>query len=230
MKVLTSEDKKYLERVCRYLGSLGMQEGEIQIDIDDNYFNLDDKDIERVSYFDNNYSADIPEGLYPILKKIVEYSERKWNDDVDNVDYASFNIKIDCDERSISAYQNYTYTEPDDSSETEWDEKDVDDDETLYEAFIQLDEVSDGQNQIEVTYEGSGDSGYIDGQMSNSSLTPAGVEDWCYRKLESLHGGWEINEGSRGNFVFTLSPKSVTLNHTYYIQEHMSNTLWEEKF
>lgn len=230
MKILTPEDKKYLERVCRYLGSLGMETGEIQVEIDGNYFDLDSRDFQNITHFDNNYSADIPEGLFPIIKKITEYSENKWDLDIDSVDYATFNIEIDCKERSISAFQNYTTTTPDDSSQLEWDAQDVEDSETLLDAFNDLDEVSDGENVIELTYEGSGDSGYIDGNLSNSSLTPTSVEDWCYRVLENQYGGWEINEGSRGTFIFTLSPRSVVLNHTFYIQEHMSNTLWEEKF
>jgi hypothetical protein len=32
--ILTSEDKQYLRRVCRYLASLGMQDGSIEMDID----------------------------------------------------------------------------------------------------------------------------------------------------------------------------------------------------
>ena len=32
--ILTPEDKQYLRRVCRYLASLGMQDGSIEMDID----------------------------------------------------------------------------------------------------------------------------------------------------------------------------------------------------
>ena len=230
MKLLTPEDKKYLGRVCRYLGSMGMERGEIDIDVDSGYFDNDYVDVASITSFSNNYSADIPEGLYPILEKIVKHSAELWDNDIDNVDYSTFNIYIDCRENSVTSYQVYTVTEPDDSSETEWGEEDISDDETLLEVFDSLDEVSNGKNEIEVTYEGSGDSGYIEDTMSNGENIPAVVQDWCYRALENLHGGWEINEGSRGNFTFTLSPRQVELSHIFFIQEHKSDTLWEEKF
>jgi len=230
MKVLTPEDKKYLGRVCRYLGSMGMERGEIQFEIEDNYFNKDRIDLTNLNSFNNNYSADIPEGLFPIIKRIINYSEKNWNDNVESIDYSYLNILIDCEEGSISSSQDYSYTEPNDSAESIWEEDEVNNDENLVEAFIALDDVSNGQNSIEVSYEGSGDSGYIESVMSNSEQVPTVVEDWCYSVLENLHGGWEINEGSRGTFIFELSPRKVFLNHTYYIQEHMTDTLWEEKF
>lgn len=231
MELLTQEDKKYLQRICRYLASLGMERGEIDVDVDTGYFDSDTIDLKQIRNFSNNYHADIPQGLYPILQKIVDHAVDFWDNDLDNVDYSTFNIRIDCEERSISSYQAYTITEPDDTTGTEWNEDEISEDETLKEVLEALSEVSDGEDEIEVTYEGSGDSGYIDDTMSNSALIPDVVQNWCYSKLESLHGGWEINEGSRGEFYFKLGPeKSVTLNHTYYIQESKFDTLWEEKF
>ena len=38
--LLTPEDKQYLRRVCRYLASLGMQDGSIEMDVDSG-FNFD---------------------------------------------------------------------------------------------------------------------------------------------------------------------------------------------
>ena len=35
IKILTPEEKKYLRRVANYLGSLGMKDGNIEIDVDD---------------------------------------------------------------------------------------------------------------------------------------------------------------------------------------------------
>jgi hypothetical protein len=230
MKILTKEDKQYLGRICRYMASMGMDRGEIDVDVDSGYFHSDSIDLSNIRHFSNNYSADIPEGLYPILEKIVNHSSDVWNNDIDDVDYSTFNIYIDCAKNSITSYQVYTTTEPNDSTENSWDESDIEEDDSLKAAFDSLDEVSDGKNEIEVTYEGNGDSGYIEDTMSNGESCPADVQDWCYSELENLHGGWEINEGSRGSFYFRLSPREVTLNHTYYIQNHHSDTLWEEKF
>jgi hypothetical protein len=48
--------------------------------------------------------------------------------------------------------------------------------------------------------------------------------------LENRYGGWEINEGSQGNFEIDLDNKEITLNHTYNIDETGRDTLLEEKF
>ncbi len=46
----------------------------------------------------------------------------------------------------------------------------------------------------------------------------------------SNYGGWEINEGSQGYFIFDLKNKTVELNHTMNVEESESKTLYEEKF
>jgi hypothetical protein len=48
--------------------------------------------------------------------------------------------------------------------------------------------------------------------------------------LESNFGGWEINEGSDGEFVFNFHTMEITLNHTYNTEQNSVDTLWEEEF
>ena len=38
------------------------------------------------------------------------------------------------------------------------------------------------------------------------------VEHLCYGYLEDRHGGWEINEGSFGEFTFDVAVRTVTLD------------------
>jgi len=59
--ILTPEEKQYLRRVSNYLGSMGMQDGNIEIDIDNGWsFSYGDINWDYVSHFANNYNADIP--------------------------------------------------------------------------------------------------------------------------------------------------------------------------
>jgi hypothetical protein len=39
------------------------------------------------------------------------------------------------------------------------------------------------------------------------------VENWCWDNIESLHPGWEINEGSDGEFTFSVDEGKVKLVH-----------------
>ena len=228
--ILTSEEKKYLGKIARYIGSLGMKYGDInfemepddeEISYDENYF---------PTHFDNNYTAEIPDGLVPILKRIIDYF-----DDADlysnlpdgsDIDYQRFEISIDSVKKEISLTHIYSYFSEGDSTGIEyddmieeWEEKGVFDDVSIPE---------DGY--LVLKYNGGGDSGYIESDFENGETSPGAVEEWCYQQLEENFGGWEINEGSQGEFQFDFNEKTVILSHTYNTLVDESNTIWEEEF
>ena len=39
------------------------------------------------------------------------------------------------------------------------------------------------------------------------------VEHLCYECLEEQHGGWEINEGSFGEFILDVAARMIRLEH-----------------
>jgi hypothetical protein len=228
--ILTPEEKKYLGKIARYLGSLGMKYGEInfEMETDDEEISYDPNDFP--TYFDNNYNAEIPDGLVPILKRIIDYF-----DDADlysnlpdgsDIDYQRFEITIDGVKREISLTHIYSYFSEGDSMGIEyddmieeWEEKGVFDDVSIPE---------DGY--LVLKYNGGGDSGYIESDFENGEPAPGAVEEWCYQQLEENFGGWEINEGSQGEFQFDFNEKTVILSHTYNTMLDSSNTIWEEEF
>ena len=229
-KILTPEEKKYLGKISRYLSSLGMKYGEINFEMD-----TDDEEISYnpnyfPTHFDNNYTAEIPDGLVPILKKIIDYVDdsdlySNLPNDAD-IDYQRFEITIDGVKREISLTHIYSYfTEGDsmgieyDDMIEEWEEKGVFDDTSIPE---------DGY--LTLKYNGGGDSGYIESDFENGEPSPGAVEEWCYQQLEENFGGWEINEGSQGEFQFDFNEKTVVLAHTYNTMLDESNTIWEEEF
>lgn len=228
--ILTPEEKKYLGKIARYLGSLGMKYGEInfEMETDDEEISYDPNDFP--THFDNNYTAEIPDGLVPILKKIIDYF-----DDADlysnlpddgEIDYQRFEITIDGVKREIALTHIYSYFSEGDSQGVEyddmieeWEEKGVFDDVSIPE---------DGY--LTLKYNGGGDSGYIESDFDNGEPSPGAVEEWCYQQLSDNFGGWEINEGSQGEFQFDFNEKTVILSHTYNTMVDESNTIWEEEF
>jgi hypothetical protein len=52
------------------------------------------------------------------------------------------------------------------------------------------------------------------------------VEHLCYSYLEQKHSGWEINEGSFGEFTFDVAAREIELNYYGRIvdTEHSSHT------
>jgi hypothetical protein len=229
--ILTPEEKKYLGKVSRYLASMGMRHGDINFEME--------PDDEEISYeeeyfptrFDNNYYAEIPDGLVPILKKIINnfgdadlFSNLP--NDVGQIDYQRFEITISVGKKEIALTHIYSYFGEGDSSSVEyddmieeWEEKGVFDDVSIPE---------DGY--LTLKYDGGGDSGYIQSDFDNGEPSPGAVEEWCYQQLEENFGGWEINEGSQGEFQFDFNEKTVILSHTYNTMLDSSNTIWEEEF
>ena len=146
--------------------------------------------------------------------------------DGSDIDYQRFEITIDGVKREISLTHIYSYFSEGDSTGIEyddmieeWEEKGVLDD-------IKIPE--DGYMTLK--YNGGGDSGYIESDFDNGEPVPSQIEDWCYKELEENFGGWEINEGSQGEFQFDFNEKTVILQHTYNTMVDESNTIWEEEF
>ena len=233
--ILTPEEKKYLRRVTNYLNSLGMYDGNIEFDIDSySVFDPNDIDWNEITHFSNNYRADIPSGLIPILQKIVNYVDEQNNFedlDMDMINYQRVEFDIDVKEKKIVLSQWWSYYERGDGSSIEFDsDEDIEKFKRWEDnEFSEVEIPNDGI--FTVPYNGGGDTGYMEDRFDqNGGAVPAGIEDWCYTQLSTNFGGWENNEGSDGQFIFDFNNKIVTLDHTDNIESNDSNTLFEESF
>jgi hypothetical protein len=234
-KLLTPEDKKVLNLISNYIRSNGLREGQIEIDMD--YGDLDIERIKNVTIFSNSYNVEIPEELIEICYKILKHiDENQGLDvDVDDLNYEKLEMEIDTIQKSITASHFISYFEQSEPDYTEWTEDDYKDldENPITQMFSDLESdssITPHEGQLQLRYNGSGDSGYLEDYFESGGAAPASVSDWCYQQLESLHGGWEINEGSQGYFIFDLKNKTVELSHTMNNEESETKTLYEEKF
>ncbi len=237
--ILTLDEKKYLNRICNYLGSLGMSVGVVgfELDIQQQELTSDDIKWKYVTHFENNYRADIPENLTPILQKIMDkvIKSGKFESidfvDIDMVNYQKIDLEIDCPNREITVVYWFSYYGRGNENSVEYDAAD---DIERFERWMETDmkEIEVPEDGIlTIPYNGGGDSGYIEGSFEETGdAVPAGIEDWCYRELESHFGGWEINEGSDGRFIFNFNNSTILLLHTMNTEENESHTLFEESF
>jgi hypothetical protein len=234
--ILTPEEKKYLGKVSRYLSSLGMSYGEIQFEMEPDDDEISYRENYFPTHFENNYTAEIPDGLVPILKKIIDYFDdaNLYGNLPDGgyIDYQRFEITIDGVKREISLTHVYSYNDEGDSTGIEYDDMI---EEWEEKGVFNMTEIPE-DNYLVLKYNGGGDSGYIESHFDSGARNPYGesvpteVEEWCYQQLEENFGGWEINEGSQGEFQFDFNEKTVILSHTYNTLVDESNTLWEEEF
>jgi hypothetical protein len=233
-EVLTPEDKKILRFTCRYLNSYGMKDGNLETEGFDSYDfpDLSTYDSSYWTTFSNNYTVEVPPKLYPIIDKILKVAGEKLDRiDIDcedgEINYGRIDIDIDSQSEEISVNFWYSYY---DTGEYTSDTLDASDNETIVEILQEISPSSDGSDIMELKYNGSGDSGYIEDRFENSESVPSSVEDFCYRWLENSYGGWEINEGSQGQFIFNLKDQTITLEHQSNYEETRTHTLYEEKF
>lgn len=79
-------------------------------------------------------------------------------------------------------------------------------------------------DNIEVTYEGSGDEGWVNNQMETSNGVfdiNGDLEEMMYRILDLFHGGWENNEGSNGTISLNFNDGIISMTHyNNYEQEN----------
>jgi len=234
-ELLTPEEKKYLERIARYLQSMGEKQVEIRIEANDwdNKTEISDIEWELVTHFDWNSRLDIPSGFIIILQKIFNYideSGRYSFPDIDGINYHDFLIDINAAGKSITVSQIYGYYDVGSEREIEFD----DEKELMVEWMDQLESngaeiPSDGI--LTARYSGGGDDGSLDGGFDEiNQQLPGSMEDFCYNQLSSNFGGWENNEGGQGYFVFNFTDDIITLYHTDNIEESESNTLFEIDF
>jgi len=110
-------------------------------------------------------------------------------------------ISIDCKERNISFnVEEYRFSDDEMGNEIDGIE-----DEDVLKLFEYMNENNFSEGVVE--FDGGGDSGEIsekilfDGDVQDD--ISAGVTDFLYKELENFYGGWEINEGSHGKFIFS---------------------------
>ena len=89
--------------------------------------------------------------------------------------------------------------------------------EAMGEAIEDNDVVEEGEDEVMVVieketsrYNGEGWDRKV--EEVTESIDEA-VKELCYDMLESLHAGWEINEGSSGQFRLDVGDKTINLTH-----------------
>jgi len=160
-----------------------------------------------------------------VLDQIIDQNELFENSVTDCENRGQLVFNIDCKERTltINAWEwQYGYNE----SSVSWTLEDLKkDDENYYNEVVQVFEMLGDDRTASVSFEGSGDSGSLDNYMDiegQSEDISAGLEDLLYRLLENHYGGWENNEGGRGDFIFNPSDGEIQLQFLENTEEEVS--------
>ena len=207
--------KNKLRILFKYLKGMGIDNITFRVDLESGIqdFNLDTED-------------NVSSAIENIIQEIIEEYEDKLYElgpgTVDNPnDYFSVDGEILPNEGKF-IFTNIDYQGYDtETSGTYYDKDDYEEDDSMYDTFIAVGKFLDEIRATSVTvgYNGSGDSGSVDHNYEGeigSGIVPNDIENICYSLLEE-YGGWEINEGSQGNIVFTKD--EIEVNHEWNTQE-----------
>jgi hypothetical protein len=163
----------------------------------------------------------IPSNFLPLFDMIIEkYGEEIWNGSMNEEedDYYRVSISFKVDQRLMIITSEITENGEEDAGD-EYElknDKDVD-------SF--LDET--GLESISIKYEGGGDDGNLEdkgeGDDGEEYELSAGVRDVAYNYLTQSFGGWENNEGARGEIIITKD--TLSINHIWFTREMENSEL-----
>jgi hypothetical protein len=214
---ITENDKVILRKVAKYLKSYNIISGVIQIEND--FYHDPQRALSYATNFNNHWGVEVPDFFKHYLGEIIENTLSKvdyLNEDGVNYDYIQIEIVADSSMLEITRY--WGYEQPGDSRGLTWGD-DTEDSELVQRLLHEIMESGarpDSNGELQLDYNGSGDSGYIESSFSGGGgQVPANIEDWCYQVLENNYGGWEINEGSQGYFIFNTRKNIIWLELTY---------------
>jgi hypothetical protein len=165
------------------------------------------------------------EAIDDTIRSII--NNHNLDDEMDCEDRCELKIEFDAVDNEITFIAVTYYM----SSRESGDEKEISELGNGNE-FIEMAK-SQGVDVGVVYFNGGGDSGEIDSNMSfqgGSLNLPRGIEDSLYDWLESFYGGWEINEGSQGHFSFDFDEGTVQLFFEENYEESDTDTLFEANF
>ena len=157
----------------------------------------------------------IPSNFLPLFDMIIEvYGKRIWeeSENEEGDEYYRVNIEFRVDTKTMVITSEVTINGEEDAG----DEYELNNDEDV-DSF--LDET--GLESISIKYEGGGDDGYLEergeGDDGEDYELSAGVRDVAYNYLTQSFGGWENNEGARGEIIITKD--TLSINHIWFTRE-----------
>ena len=209
---LSPEERKTIKQFFTYIKSNGADTASI-----DANFEWGDPSYIGGMYGDNGRAIPKFPPVQPIIDKIfdkvdTDEFEDNFHNGENDVEFFSIDVIFDAVSKKVIVECNYSTP----GEEESFDESEIDDMDIFKEYTDR------GVSEIICTYDGGGDSGYIENDMDvdgERENTPTFLEDLCYDALSNF-GGWEINEGSQVNIVFNLTDKTITVNHAWNTEEN----------
>ena len=215
---ITEEQAKTLKLFAYYAQSYGKKE--VNTSIYTESCQEDWRDHEW--YGDGSAQVESYDAIDSVIDEIIEEHDLFAESVTDCDNRGQLHINIDCVERTLKI----------DASEWRYDTNssgdvlEMSDLEEEHEDLVKIFNYmkSEGYSEGVVTFAGGGDSGEIESRIEyDNKFTEQiskGVESFFYEWLENHFGGWEMNEGSQGRFVFNADDDNLELEFEENTEEN----------
>lgn len=206
MENVTDEQAKTLKLFAYYAQGYGKKEVNTQI-----YTQDCQEDWRDEEWYGDGSNLESYEAIDNCINQIIEEHDlfEKLMSDCDN--RGQLKINIDCVERTLEI--NASETKFDTNSSSDMLELSDLEDEDLIKIFNYM--KSKKYSEGVITFAGGGDSGEIESRIEYdgkfTEQIPKDLFEFFYEWLENHFGGWEINEGSQGRFVFNADEGNLEL-------------------
>lgn len=220
---LTDKEKRILQIFSMHIRSHGSDKAKLE------WYLSAEAVIDYPSYDWSLENSSIRVEGYDAINELIESIVNKINidsyieDDINEITGGAFFIILDAKEKVLSFELYYTIMQSE-SSGNVIDFEEFGDKLEPLKTIARLTKSKTGT----VFYEGSGDSGWVEDKIyinNKQEQLPDGIEDVLYDNLESNFGGWEINEGSSGQFVFDFDNETVEWTHNQNYEENSKSDI-----
>lgn len=207
MENVTDEQAKTLKLFAYYAQGYGKKEVNTQINTQDCQEDWRDDE-----WYGDGSNLESYEAIDNCINQIIEEHDlfEKLMSDCDN--RGQLFINIDCVERTLKINASETKFDTNPSSDM-LELSDIEESEDLIKIFNYMKSKKYSKGVVE--FGGGGDSGEVESRIEYdgkfTKQIPKGVESFFYEWLENHFGGWEINEGSQGRFVFNADEGNLEL-------------------
>ena len=230
---LTDKQKKDLKKFSLLLNAMNMEDGNLIYQYPCYDSSWDPLDGPR--YKGRSVDLETPKSIIDIFADIRDgFDTSNFYDESYGNETGNLYFDINVDKKNITVTYDYFLINTEESSlirtfeellttPIHWDRpnsrdqfKILNDPEFIKEMYEKYGE------DLELTYDGGGDSGWIDENVESSSgeeELDGRIEDIGYSILESFYAGWEINEGSNGSMIFNFKNKKLGVSHVLNYEE-----------
>lgn len=204
----TPEEKKLLKMYSNILEKFGVDKSYYSFFFGYGYSEYD-SEVFQVPYNFSNIKDSIPtfNSLTILAKKIYDEMDLEQYID-DESKWQEIRLTIIPSKKIIEIKNLLTFTETNESEHVmTFEEMSEEQIEGFEKMKLECDCKSDSVN-----FNGGGDDGYIESKTTEDNDIDGRIEDLFYRMLNDVQSGWEIDEGSQGNFILNYKKNIIILN------------------